>query len=168
MIAKPPLGLAGLRRHPVLLCGLLDAHARARADRFFEVETLDVTATPTRLRERLTDKAALLIGHPVLIDEDFLRSLHWLHAICRLSPGSAGIDLDACTRRGIFVTDVPAVPDRPGAPDRCGDGSAQAARANADAIAVENLIAAFGFGRLGGRPPNLINIDLRCLLGCCA
>ena len=34
-------------------------------------------------------------------------------------------------------------------------------------IAVENLIAAFGFGRIGGHPQNLLNTELRCMLGCC-
>jgi hypothetical protein len=32
--------------------------------------------------------------------------------------------------------------------------------------AVENLLAAFGFGRLGGRPPDLLNSEMLC--DCCS
>jgi hypothetical protein len=35
-------------------------------------------------------------------------------------------------------------------------------------VAGENLLAAFGFGRLISHPRNLLNQELRCTLGCCA
>jgi hypothetical protein len=46
-------------------------------------------------------------------------------------------------------------------------GRDEAARRGMALAAADNLIAAFGFGRAGGRPANLLNIELRCTLGCC-
>jgi lactate dehydrogenase-like 2-hydroxyacid dehydrogenase len=150
------LRLAGLRRHPILVCGTLHAAALERIERFFEPEILTGSLAAAPLRERLTNKAALVVCEAVPIDANFLAGLRWLRSICRLAPGSPGIDLDACTRQGILVTDVPPL------------GEDATARARTDMIAAENLSAAFGFGRIGGHPPNLVNVELRCLLGCCA
>ena len=49
--------LAGLRRHPVLLCGALDARALARLGQFFEIEIEDGTLDRATLRTRLDGKA---------------------------------------------------------------------------------------------------------------
>lgn len=90
----------------------------------------------------------MLTDCDVAIDQDFIEGMRWLRAICRSGSSAAGsIDLDACTEAGVIVTASPG-----DAPER----------------AAENLIAAFGFGRIGGHPPDLINPDVRCQLGCCA
>ena len=156
MNGQTGLRLAGLRRHPILVCGALEASALEHLGRFFEPEILTSPLEAGQLRERLIDKAALVIEQVVPIDDAFLEGLRWLRSICRLAPGSTGIDLDACTRRGILVTDVPSLSDH------------AAARTRMQTIAAENLAATFGFGRIGGHPPNLVNLEMRCLIGCCA
>ena len=65
------------------------------------------------------------------------------------------IDLDACSRAGVMVTNTPDL------------GTGVEAEQRMMLIAADNLVAAFGFGRIGGIPANLVNHDVRCLLGCC-
>jgi lactate dehydrogenase-like 2-hydroxyacid dehydrogenase len=148
-------GIASLRRHPVLVIGSLAETTRTRLERFFELECLDETPGPGGLRQRMAGKAALLTASEAAIDEDFLEGMRWLRAICRSRPGAGGIDLEACTRAGILVTAIP--PDMPATPPDGMSGER----------AADNLIAAFGFGRIGGHPPDLLNPEVRCQLGCC-
>jgi hypothetical protein len=78
-----------------------------------------------------------------------------LKAVCRIGPSHSGIDLAACTRAGVIATNT-------------GDlGRDESARRQMALVAADNLIAAFGFGRAGGHPANLLNTDLHCTLGCC-
>ena len=151
------LGLAGLRRHPVLLAGPGYAEVLERLERFFEVEAdetaaaLDLAALAARLR----GKSALIAARTSGIDAALLAQVPHLRAVCKMRPDHADIDLAACTRAGVMVTNTP---------DLGNDGQAHRQMA---LIAADNLIAAFGFGRIGGHPVNLVNLELRCLLGCC-
>lgn len=149
------LGLAGLRRHPVLLAVPASPALLERLDSFFEVEQAAGTLDPQALRRQLEGKSALIAAAPAGIDASLLEGLPHLRAVCRIGAGSAGIDLEACTRAGVIATDTPAL------------GESEMARREMAMIAADNLIAAFGFGRIGGHPPNLLNIELRCTLGCC-
>lgn len=141
----------------MLLAGANEPELLARLDRFFDVEIagdadlFDCTV----LRRRLAGKSALIATQTAAIDATLLATLPHLKAVCRIGPCRVGIDLDACTRAGVIATDTADL------------GSDESARRAMALAAAENLIAAFGFGRAAGHPENLLNTDLRCLLGCC-
>lgn len=149
------LSLAGLGRHPVLLCGPAFADAQARLERFFAVETQSAVLDGVALKARLAGKAALIANMTPGIDGRLLAGLPYLKAVCKTGPLHTDIDLEACTRAGVMATNTPDL------------GNGDAARQAMQMIAVENLIAAFGFGRIGGQPKNLLNTELRCMLKCC-
>ncbi len=151
----PRLALAGLRRHPVLLCGPAYPEAVARLAQFFDIEIADGPLDRAALKSRLHDKAALISVGTAGVDWGLLSGLPYLKAVCKMDAAYDDLDLDACTRAGVMATNTPDF----------GDGDE--ARRRMALAAVENLIAAFGFGRIGGHPANLLNTDLRCMLGCC-
>lgn len=64
------------------------------------------TADPVLLRERAADATALLIGYAA-VDADLLDALPALQMIATQSVGVDTVDLDACRRRGITVSNVP-------------------------------------------------------------
>lgn len=151
------VALAGLRRHAVLLAGTAHAQALARLERFFDVE---VAASAdlldgAGLRARLAGKSALMATQTAGIDASLLAALPLLQAVCKMGPSHADVDLAACTRAGVMATNTPDL------------GDDDAARSQMTLVAAENLIAVFGFGRAAGHPQNLLNTDLRCMLGCC-
>ncbi len=154
-ILRPRVSLAGMRRHSVLFLGCAEPAILAALERFFAVQCLDGNGERFALREHLADKAALISAKTLVIDATDLHAAPMLRAICSIVPGATGIDLAACTRAGVMVTDVPQ------------RGHDATSRLTMSLIAVDNLIAAFGFGRLGGHPKRLLNTELRCLLGCC-
>jgi len=150
------LSLVGFRRHPILLTGAADSELLSRLEPFFEVEVagdVDLTRDDV-LRARLAGKSALVDARALAIDAPLLASLPHLKAVCRIGSCEAGVDLAACTRAGVIVTNTPD----------CGSG--EPARRTMTRIAADNVIAAFGFGR-DGHPRNLLNTELRCALGCC-
>ena len=65
--------------------------------------------SPDALRERLRDKSGAVICGSDRIDEALLANCPELRAISSLAAGVNNIDLDACARRGIHVTNVPDV-----------------------------------------------------------
>ncbi|MEP7061604.1 MAG: hypothetical protein ABI881_04360 [Betaproteobacteria bacterium] len=152
------LTFAGLRRHQLLFAAPVDLQALARLDRFFEVEVTgqDDLLDAAVLAARLAGKSALIAVRTARIDARLLASLPYLKAVCKAAPSHDDVDLDACTRARVIVTNADDV--REGAA-----GARQMAQAAAD-----NVIAAFGFGRASSHPRNLLNTELRCLLGCCA
>lgn len=156
-VSQVRLTLAGLRRHPVLLCGPAYADALARLEQFFEIEIESgcMPFDPAALKARLSGKAALIATATCVIDEGMLAGLPYLKAVCKMGAAHDDIDLAACTRAGVMATNTPDL------------GGTDTARRKMALVAVENLIAAFGFGRIGGHPKNLLNSDLRCMLGCC-
>lgn len=151
------LSLADLRRHPVLLAGVADRAALARLEPFFEVDLVRGADASDRevLRARLAGKSALVDAQGVAIDEALLAALPHLKAVCRVGAAISGIDLEACTRAGVIATNTPDL------------GAGDAAQRAMTRIAADNLVAAFGFGRDAGHPANLLNVELRCVLGCC-
>jgi lactate dehydrogenase-like 2-hydroxyacid dehydrogenase len=133
------------------------AEVRLRLERFFDVESAadDDVLERSMLAARLAGKSALVAARAAPIDEALLASLPHLKAVCVVGASHATIDLDACTRAGVIVTNTVDL------------GSGEVAQRRMALAATDNLIAAFGFGRAGGHPPNLLNADLRCTLGCC-
>src|SRR5690606_4154881 len=122
-------------------------------DRYFEVD-MHAGGQPLsqeELRERLRRKAGVIAGAHDVIDAGLLASAQSLRAVCSLVEACANLDVPALTRAGVLVTNTPF---------GCGEAPDQAARRAAD-----NLIAALGFGRIGGRPPDLCNPELLC--DCC-
>lgn len=154
-MALPRLALAGLRRHPVLLCGPAYPDALARLEPFFEIEVQSAPIDRATLKARLHDKAGLITGATCGVDADLLAGLPYLKAVCKMDALHDDVDLEACTRAGVMATNTPHL------------GTGEDARRRMALAAAENLIAAFGFGRIGGHPQNLLNTDLRCMLGCC-
>lgn len=156
-MSEARLSLAGLHRHSVLLTGAPFPELLARLARFFAVDLAGDAHVSDReaLRERLAGKSALMDVRAIAIDAPLLAALPHLRAVCRIGASAAGIDLEACTRAGIVVTDTPEL------------GHDEDARRRMALVAADNLIAAFGFGREGGHPGNLVNVELRCTLGCC-
>jgi lactate dehydrogenase-like 2-hydroxyacid dehydrogenase len=135
--------------------GDADPDALERLEKFFELETVNEPLDSDALKWRLAQKAALLAAAPAKVNGRLLSGLPYLRAVCKTGPHHEDIDLDACTRAGIMATNTPDL----------GDGDI--ARHDMHMIAADNLIAAFGFGRIGGHPKNLLNDELRCMLGCC-
>ena len=151
------LTFAGQRRHRVLLAGPVYAEALARLDAFFEVEQAGETdlLDHTALAARLAGKSALMATRTARIDSGLLANLPHLKAVCKVGPLHDDIDLEACTRAGVMATNTPGL------------GVGETAQRQMSLAAAENLIAAFGFGRAAGHPKNLLNTELRCMLGCC-
>ena len=155
--------LAGLRRHPVLLCvpaqPALHAALTEQLERFFALQFLP-----------LHDKAGLIApAIPGGVDAGLLAQAPHLRAICKSVAAYADIDLAACTAAEVMVTNSPDS----GPESEQGLGSSlreesDAALWHRHRVAGENLLAAFGFGRLISHPRNLLNVELRCTLGCCA
>jgi lactate dehydrogenase-like 2-hydroxyacid dehydrogenase len=140
-----------------LLAGAAFPELLARLDRFFDVDVAGDAQLADRdaLLQRLAGKSALIDARTVPIDAPLLAMLPHLKAICRIGPSDAALDLAACTRAGVIVTNTPDA------------GSEECARRQMALVAADNLIAAFGFGRAGGHPQYLLNPELRCTLGCC-
>ena len=143
------LSLAGLRKHPVLLAGATHPELLARLERFFDVELAgdaDVLDAGL-LRERLAGKSALVASRTAVIDASLLTALPHLKAVCRIGASHDEIDLAACTRAGVIATNTAEL------------GRDEAACRRMALAAADNLIAVFGFGRAGGHPANLLNIE---------
>jgi len=168
--------LAGLRRHPVLLCvpaqPALHAALAEQLGRFFALQFLPPLSAQQRpqLLALLHDKAGLIAPTiPGGVDAALLAQAPHLRAICKSVAAYADIDLAACTAAEVMVTNSPSVVSTSG-PD-AGSSTreeSEAALWHRHRVAGENLLAAFGFGRLISHPRNLLNQELRCTLGCCA
>jgi len=151
------LTFAGQRRHRVLLARPVCAEALVRLDVFFEVEQADNSDVLDRatLAAHLAGKSALMAMRTARIDGGMLANLPHLKAVCKVGPVHDDIDLEACTRAGVMATNTLDL------------GVGEAAWRQMSLAAAENLIAAFGFGRAAGHPNDLLNTELRCMLGCC-
>ena len=148
-----------LARHRVVCTRALPPAVHARLDRFFDISCAEIDTGsngddihPGSQVDPCADFAgvsALLIDESLRVDARLLARLPLLRAICSVGPAHRHLDLGTLTQAGIIATNTPALDDDVAA-----------------GVAAENLIAAFGFGRLGGYPANLLNQDLACM-GCC-
>jgi lactate dehydrogenase-like 2-hydroxyacid dehydrogenase len=81
--------------------------------KYFDVEPnqRDVPFSPTQLVKKLQGKGGAITLLTDTIDERVLSQSPDLKIICNLAVGFNNIDLKACTRRGIMVTNTPGVLD---------------------------------------------------------
>ncbi|HWL30125.1 MAG TPA: hypothetical protein VNQ97_14585 [Burkholderiaceae bacterium] len=134
----------GLGRHRVLVTRSVPQTVLDRLDSFFDVELHKDSRplTPDALLERLRDKAGVLSTEHDTIDAAMVAELKLLKTVSNMAQRYDNLDIAALTRAGIMVANVPAA-----------------------SRAAENLVASFGFGRLGGKPADLVNPELLC--DCC-
>lgn len=140
-------GIGGftLARHRVVCTRALSPDVHARLDRFFEVSLKELEDADGGF----LGASALLIDERLQVDAALLARLPLLRAVCSVGPAHRHLDLGTLTQARVIATNTPALDDE-----------------DAMRAAAENLIAAFGFGRLGGYPANLLNEDLACM-SCC-
>jgi lactate dehydrogenase-like 2-hydroxyacid dehydrogenase len=79
----------------------------------FDVESnqRDVPFTPAQLVRKLQGKAGLVCLLTDTIDERLLAQCPELKVVCNIAVGYNNIDVKACTRRGVMVTNTPGVLD---------------------------------------------------------
>ena len=83
--------------------------ARLR-ERFDVSENVDDTSwTPDELRTRLAGHAGVLVASGERIDAALLDAHPQLKAVCNMAVGYNNVDVDACTARGVVVTNTPDV-----------------------------------------------------------
>src|SRR5919204_5123398 len=103
----------GGRRMPksVFISNVLPHEARALIPKDYEVDYSDSdTALPKpELIRRLKGKAALICHIISTIDEEVLAAAPGLKAVCNVAVGFNNIDVAACKKRGILVTNTPDV-----------------------------------------------------------
>jgi len=82
-------------------------------NKHFDVESnqRDVPFSPTQLAKKLQGKAGAITLLTDTIDERLLSQCPDLKIVCNLAVGFNNIDLKACTRRGVMVTNTPGVLD---------------------------------------------------------
>ena len=117
---------------------------------------------------RVKDKEGLLCLLTEKINEEFLRSAPKLRIACNVAVGYDNIDVDACTKRGVVVTNTPGVLDETtadfawtllmGVARRVAEGEALARSGNWKGWNLDQLCGAdvwgktigiVGFGRIG-------------------
>lgn len=144
----------GLGRHRVLVTRCVAQDVLDKLDRFFEVELCEQVLPLTRdeLLARLKEKAGVLATCTDTIDATMIAQLRSLKAVCTMASTCENLDIPALTQAGIMVTNAPG-------------GTGSDAHHDQALRAADNLIAALGFGRIGGKPANLLNPELLC--DCC-
>ena len=87
--------------------------AIAMAKKYFEVENNqdDTPLNPHELVQRLQGKVGAIILLTDRIDEDVLSQCPDLKIVCNIAVGYNNIDVEACTRRKVMVTNTPGVLD---------------------------------------------------------
>ena len=98
-------------KQQVLVARAIFPDVVARLAEHFEVETNDADAvySPAELSRRLAGKAGLLATGSERIDAELLAAHPQLKAVCNMVVGYNHIDVDACTARGVLVTNTPDV-----------------------------------------------------------
>ncbi|MBP6777974.1 MAG: D-glycerate dehydrogenase [Piscinibacter sp.] len=83
----------------------------ARLEAHFEVDANpgDAVFSAAELARRLQDKAGLYATGSERVDAALLDACPRLRAVCNMAVGYNNIDVDACTARGIIVTNTPDV-----------------------------------------------------------
>lgn len=76
-----------------------------------DVNPMEVPLPPFQLRERLKDKEGAIILLTDRIDEELLTHCPKLRILSNVAVGYNNIDVEACSRRGIMVTNTPGVLD---------------------------------------------------------
>lgn len=95
----------------VLVCRRLFPDVMARLREHFEVEGNDADDVWSRSEfvARLQGKAGVYVTGTQPVDAELLVACPELKAVCSLAVGYDNIDVDACTARGVMVTNAPGV-----------------------------------------------------------
>ena len=98
-------------KQQVLVARAVFPEVLARLAEHFEVESNDADEVypPDELSRRLTGKAGLLATGSERVDAALLAAHPQLKAVCNMAVGYNNIDVDACTARGVRVTNTPDV-----------------------------------------------------------
>ena len=98
-------------KQPVLVARAMFPHVLERLREHFDVESNDADEvwTPAELSRRLAGKAGVLATGSERIDAALLDAHPQLRAVCNVAVGYNNIDVDACTARGVVVTNTPDV-----------------------------------------------------------
>jgi len=101
-----------VRAHVLVTRKVFD-EALALLGKHFEVEPnqRDVPFTPAQLARKLQGKSGVVCLLTDVFDERLLAQCPELKAVCNIAVGYNNIDVKACTRRGIMVTNTPGVLD---------------------------------------------------------
>jgi gluconate 2-dehydrogenase len=102
---------AGNSRERVLVARNVFPSVIARLEAHFEVDANpgDKVFSAAELARRLQDKAGLYATGSERVDAALLDACPRLRAVCNMAVGYNNIDVDACTARGIVVTNTPDV-----------------------------------------------------------
>ncbi|HXX99498.1 MAG TPA: D-glycerate dehydrogenase [Candidatus Limnocylindrales bacterium] len=154
----------------VYLTHLLFQEARAILDSQCEVECWSNSERPPReeVLRRVKNKEGLVCLLTEKINDELLRAAPKLRIVANVAVGYDNVDLDACTRRGVVVTNTPGVLDETTADfawtllmavaRRLGEGEALARSGNWNGWNLDQLCGAdvwgktlgiVGFGRIG-------------------
>ena len=76
-----------------------------------EANQQDVPIEPAALRARLREKQGVMCALTDRIDAELIAASPALKAVCNIAVGYNNIDVPACTRHGIMVTNTPGVLD---------------------------------------------------------
>jgi len=100
-------------RHTVLVTRKVFDEAINLLAKHFDVESnqRDTPVSPAQLVRRLQQKAGAITLLTETIDERLLAQCPELKIVCNVAVGYNNIDVKACTRRGIMVTNTPGVLD---------------------------------------------------------
>ncbi|MGZ5274979.1 MAG: 2-hydroxyacid dehydrogenase [Caldimonas sp.] len=95
----------------VLVCRRVFAETLARLREHFEVEAndADVVWSRAELIEHLRGKAGVFVTGTQPIDAALLEACPQLRAVCSMAVGYNNIDVAACTKRGVLVSNAPDV-----------------------------------------------------------
>ena len=98
-------------RQRVLVARNIFASVIERLQTHFEVDAnpADEILSRTELVRRLQGKAGLFATGSERIDAELLAACPQLRAVCNMAVGYNNIDVDACTARGVVVTNTPDV-----------------------------------------------------------
>ncbi len=98
-------------KQKVLVARAIFPEVVARLAEHFEVECNDADEVyaPAELSRRLQGKAGVLATGSERIDAALLAAQPQLRAVCNMAVGYNNIDVDACTARGVVVTNTPDV-----------------------------------------------------------
>src|SRR4029077_11144821 len=100
-------------RPKILVTHRLFEEPRAKLAQNFEVEFWSDSERPPRAEvvRRVADKDGLICLLTEKIDDELLATAPRLRAVANIAVGFDNIDLEACTRRGVAVSNTPGVLD---------------------------------------------------------
>ncbi|HMM84300.1 D-glycerate dehydrogenase [Azohydromonas sp.] len=100
-----------MTRPAVLVARAVFPEVLARLRTHFEVDDNpdDVIWSPGELSQRLRGKAGAYVTGSERVDAALLDANPQLRAVCNMAVGYNNIDVDACTERGVLVTNTPDV-----------------------------------------------------------